>query len=79
MSFCRCGPYVPLIAGQPRIFTRIADEYTPTVSRLSAMVVIDILSTAVSLARGVEDQERFANMKSVLTQIRTRGDGHDGR
>lgn len=46
------------------------DLYTPTVSRLSAMVVIDILSTAVSLARDETDQQRFAKMKSILTKIR---------
>lgn len=46
------------------------DLYTPTVSRLSAMVVIDILSTAVSLARDESDQTRFARMKAVLAKTR---------
>ncbi|WP_375573320.1 MurR/RpiR family transcriptional regulator [Ahrensia marina] len=46
------------------------DLYTPTVSRLSAMVVIDILSTAVSLARDESDQTRFAEMKAVLARTR---------
>lgn len=46
------------------------DLYTPTVSRLSAMVVIDILSTAVSLARDESDQRRFAEMKAVLARTR---------
>ncbi|MFN3172203.1 MAG: MurR/RpiR family transcriptional regulator [Hyphomicrobiales bacterium] len=46
------------------------DLYTPTVSRLSAMVVIDILSTAVSLARDESDQTRFAQMKAVLAKTR---------
>ncbi|MEQ8655835.1 MAG: MurR/RpiR family transcriptional regulator [Hyphomicrobiales bacterium] len=46
------------------------DLYTPTVSRLSAMVVIDILSTAVSLARDESDQQRFAQMKAVLAKTR---------
>jgi RpiR family carbohydrate utilization transcriptional regulator len=46
------------------------DLYTPTVSRLSAMVVIDILSTAVSLARDKSDQTRFAQMKAVLAKTR---------
>lgn len=46
------------------------DLYTPTVSRLSAMVVIDILSTAVSLARDESDQTRFAEMKAVLAKTR---------
>lgn len=46
------------------------DLYTPTVSRLSAMVVTDILSTAVSLARDETNQQRLVNMKTVLAKIR---------
>ncbi|MEM1288140.1 MAG: MurR/RpiR family transcriptional regulator [Pseudomonadota bacterium] len=46
------------------------DLYTPTVSRLSAMVVMDILSTAVSLARGSKEQQRLADMKSTLADVR---------
>lgn len=46
------------------------DLYTPTVSRLSAMVVIDILSTAVSLTRKEDDHQRFAHMKAILAKTR---------
>lgn len=46
--------------------------FTPTVSRLSAMIVIDILSTAVSLARGAPEQERIAEMKRLLFSVRSR-------
>jgi RpiR family carbohydrate utilization transcriptional regulator len=49
------------------------DLHTPTVSRLSAMVVIDILSTAVSLTRDESDQQRLSDMKSVLAGIRAGG------
>jgi RpiR family carbohydrate utilization transcriptional regulator len=45
--------------------------FTPTVSRLSAMIVVDILSTAVSLARSTADQERIAAMKRLLASIRS--------
>lgn len=48
--------------------------FTPTVSRLSAMIVIDILSTAVSLARGTADQERIAAMKRLLATVRSGSD-----
>ena len=48
------------------------DLYTPTVSRLSAMVVIDILSTAVSLARSPQEQARLAAMKATLARHRSR-------
>ena len=33
--------------------------YTPTISRIAALVVIDVLSTAVALRRGDEHQARF--------------------
>lgn len=46
------------------------DLYTPTVSRLSAMVVIDILSTAVSLAKPEEQRERIVRMKTGLSALR---------
>jgi RpiR family carbohydrate utilization transcriptional regulator len=45
--------------------------FTPTVSRLSAMIVIDILSTAVSLAHSSGDQDRIAEMKRLLATIRS--------
>ena len=46
------------------------DLYTPTISRLSAMVVIDILSTAVSLSRDEGHRERVAEMKRALAELR---------
>jgi RpiR family carbohydrate utilization transcriptional regulator len=45
--------------------------FTPTVSRLSAMIVVDILSTAVSLTRPPEEQERIADMKRLLSTVRS--------
>lgn len=47
------------------------DIYTPTVSRLSTMVVIDILSTAVSLSRDGPHRKRIAEMKTLLASIRS--------
>jgi RpiR family carbohydrate utilization transcriptional regulator len=53
--------------------------FTPTVSRLSAMIVIDILSTAISLTRSAAEQERIAEMKRLLAAIRSgRRGGADG-
>ncbi len=46
------------------------DLYTPTVSRLAALVVIDILATAVSLRRGPAHAARLATMKEQLTAFR---------
>jgi RpiR family carbohydrate utilization transcriptional regulator len=46
------------------------EVFTPTVSRLSAMIVIDILSTAVSLGRSGIEQSRIADMKRLLAEVR---------
>jgi RpiR family carbohydrate utilization transcriptional regulator len=46
------------------------EVFTPTVSRLSAMIVVDILSTAVSLGRSQSDQDRIAEMKRLLSDVR---------
>lgn len=44
--------------------------FTPTVSRISHLVVIDILSTAVSLRRGDRHHGRIAEMKASLADLR---------
>lgn len=46
------------------------DLYTPTVSRLSHLVLIDILSTAVSLKKDNNHNNRLAQMKADLTRLR---------
>jgi RpiR family transcriptional regulator, carbohydrate utilization regulator len=50
------------------------DMFTPTVSRLSHLVVIDILSTAVSLRRGDRHHARIAEMKASLARLRASSD-----
>lgn len=49
------------------------DVFTPTISRVAAMVVIDILSTAVSLGRDEAHRERVADMKRHLADMRASG------
>lgn len=44
--------------------------YTPTISRIAALVVIDILSTSVALSRGKPHNERLVRMKRHLSQMR---------
>lgn len=44
--------------------------YTPTISRIAALVVIDILSTAVALRRNSAQHERFQLMKRRLNDLR---------
>jgi len=46
------------------------DVYTPTVSRLAGLVVVDILATAVALRRGARHMERLTEMKEGLTHFR---------
>ena len=50
------------------------DLLTPTISRIGALVVIDVLSTAVALRRDSTHQERFARMKRRLKTLRV-GEG----
>jgi RpiR family carbohydrate utilization transcriptional regulator len=42
------------------------DIYTPTVSRLAHLVILDVLATAVALRRPASDIERLRQMKSHL-------------
>jgi RpiR family carbohydrate utilization transcriptional regulator len=48
------------------------DIYTPTVSRLAGLVVIDILATAVALRRGTNHMDRLTTMKEGLASFRRR-------
>lgn len=44
--------------------------YTPTISRIAALVVIDVLSTAVALRRNDDHQHRITQMKRRLNETR---------
>jgi RpiR family carbohydrate utilization transcriptional regulator len=48
--------------------------FTPTISRIAALIVIDVLSTVVALRRGEEHQERFREMKRRLNDLRFEGE-----
>ena len=45
--------------------------YTPTTSRIAALVVIDVLSTAVALRRDEPHGDRLRRMKRQLNAIRS--------
>lgn len=62
LEFCDIGLVVETLEN--------TDLYTPTVSRLSHLVVVDILSTAVSLRRGAPHHDRIAKMKDGLARLR---------
>ena len=47
------------------------DLYTPTISRLSALVVIDILSVSVALRRGDGHARDISDMKRHLAEMRS--------
>lgn len=49
------------------------DLYTPTISRVAALVVIDILSTYVALRRSPEHRTKIAEMKRLLSEYRSSG------
>lgn len=51
------------------------DIYTPTISRIAALVIVDILSAAVGLRRDAEHARRFQNMKELLRSQRKRVEG----
>ena len=53
------------------------DIYTPTISRLAALVLIDILAVGVAMRRGGDHQRRLAAMKKRLSSMRSRGSGLD--
>lgn len=46
------------------------DTYTPTVSRLAGLVLIDVLATAVAVRRGPAHLERLSQMKEALAAFR---------
>ena len=46
------------------------DYYTPTVSRLAGLVIVDILATGVAMRRGSGGLERIRVMKEKLAQMR---------
>jgi RpiR family carbohydrate utilization transcriptional regulator len=74
------GAKVVALAGSASPLTRLADVtiivetlentniYTPTISRIAALVVIDVLSSAVGLSRNAEHGVRFAEMKRLLLE-----------
>ena len=49
------------------------DLYTPTISRIAVMVVIDILSTLTSLKLPELHQENIREMKRILSDVRSTG------
>lgn len=52
------------------------DFYTPTISRLAHLVVIDILATSVAVHHGPDKIENLRRMKAQLA-VFARGDGHN--
>lgn len=52
------------------------DIYTPTVSRLAGLVIVDILATSVASRRGSEHLAQIRAMKDGLASFRTRDHTH---
>lgn len=49
------------------------DLYTPTISRIAALVVIDILAICVALRSSPDHKKRIADMKQHLAELRMSG------
>ncbi|BCL73314.1 RpiR family transcriptional regulator [Vibrio nigripulchritudo] len=47
------------------------DRYTPTISRIAALVVVDILATAVSLNKEEGHRDQITSMKERLSRFRS--------
>ena len=47
------------------------DIYTPTISRLAALVLVDILAVGVAMRRGSKHQQRIVGMKKRLRVMRS--------
>jgi RpiR family carbohydrate utilization transcriptional regulator len=47
------------------------DMYTPTISRIAGLVVIDILATAVALRRDAAHDSKLSEMKKGLAAMRS--------
>lgn len=48
------------------------DLYTPTISRLSQLTLIDVLATSVAVRRSDQEHERLTRMKAGLAHMRRR-------
>lgn len=66
------GPLSALADVELRIATfEDTDFYTPTVSRLATLVVVDVLATSVLLARPQSHVDRVREMKAALARMRS--------
>ncbi len=83
----RAGAAVIAVTGGPGPLADLADVaivlrtfedtdiYTPTVSRLAGLVLVDVLATAVAVRRGPAHLERLREMKEALSVFRGSADG----
>lgn len=81
----QAGAKVIALSGSQSSVTQLADVaivvetlenthiYTPTISRIAALTVIDVLSSAVGLARNADHGQKFAEMKRLLSGQRVSG------
>jgi RpiR family transcriptional regulator, carbohydrate utilization regulator len=78
----RSGAKVIALVGGPSPLLDLADTgivlqtsedtniYTPTISRLAGLVLIDVLATGVAIRRGPQHLERLRQMKGALSAFR---------
>ena len=65
LRFCDVGLLVETLEN--------TDQYTPQISRVAALVIIDILSTIVAFKKSPDHRLRIAEMKRFLADVRSTG------
>ncbi|MEH6725797.1 MAG: SIS domain-containing protein [Hyphomicrobiales bacterium] len=65
LQFCDVGLLVETLEN--------TDQYTPQISRVAALVIVDILSTIVAFKKAPDDRLRVADMKRFLADVRSTG------
>lgn len=63
LRFCDVGLLVETLEN--------TDQYTPQISRVAALVIVDILSTIVAFKKSPDHRQRIADMKRFLADVRS--------
>lgn len=63
LGFCDVGLLVETLEN--------TDQYTPQISRVAALVIVDILSTIVAFKKSPDHRMRIADMKRFLADVRS--------
>lgn len=65
LQFCDVGLLIETLEN--------TDQYTPQISRVAALVIVDVLSTIVAFKKSPDQRQRIADMKRFLADVRSTG------